>query len=161
MTESPKDIIELTEKNRKQVIEDIINKSNGTKIDAIKFYYHVPQSSKGGMSFICDQYTYDQFINSSLDEMERLARTTQSPIPYSKKDMKRIRGIIMNDNMIFETLSKLSETSKRKEPCYIYLDANNQIKERKLSKLDSAASIYINRTIYRNPVKLIHDSIFG
>ncbi len=80
--------IELTEKNRKQVIEEIINKSNGTMIDAIKFYYHVPQSSKGGMSFRCDQYTYDQFINSSLDEMERLARTTPSPIPYSKKDMK-------------------------------------------------------------------------
>ena len=39
--------IELTEKNRKQVIEDIINKSNGTMIDAIKFYIHVPQSSKG------------------------------------------------------------------------------------------------------------------
>ena len=58
--------IELTEKNRKQIIEDIINKSNGTMIDNIKFYYHVPQSSKGGMSFRCDQYTYDQFINSRL-----------------------------------------------------------------------------------------------
>jgi hypothetical protein len=43
--------IELTEKNRKQVIEDIINKCNGTFIDNIKFYYHVPQSSKGCMSF--------------------------------------------------------------------------------------------------------------
>jgi hypothetical protein len=84
--------IELTEKNRKQIIEDIINKSNGTMIDAIKFYYHVPQSSKGGMSFRCDQYTYDQFINSSLDEMERLARTTPSPIPYSKKDQKQYMG---------------------------------------------------------------------
>ena len=84
--------IELTEKNRKQIIEDIINKSNGTLIDAIKFYYHVPQSSKGGMSFRCDQYSYDQFINSSLDEMERLARTTQSPIPYSKKDQKGYMG---------------------------------------------------------------------
>jgi hypothetical protein len=80
--------IELTEKNRKQVIEDIVNKCNGTMIDDIKFYYHVPQSSKGGMSFRCDQYTYDQFINSSSDEMERLARTTPSPILYSKKDMK-------------------------------------------------------------------------
>ncbi len=84
--------IELTEKNRKQVIEEIVNKSNGTMIDSIKFYYHVPQSSKGGMSFRCDQYTYDQFINSSLDEMERLARTTPSPIPYSKKDMKGYMG---------------------------------------------------------------------
>jgi hypothetical protein len=84
--------IELTEKNRKQIIEDIINKSNGTMIDAIKFYYHVPPSSKGGMSFRCDQYTYDQFINSSLEEMERLARTTQSPIPYSSKDKKGYMG---------------------------------------------------------------------
>jgi hypothetical protein len=84
--------IELTEKNRKQVIEDIINKCNGTIIDFIKFYYHVPQSSKGGMSFRCDQYTYDQFINSSLDEMERLARSTPSPIPYSSKDKKQYMG---------------------------------------------------------------------
>jgi hypothetical protein len=53
---------------------------------------HVPQSSKGGPSIRCDQYTYDQFINSSLDEMERLARTTPSPIPYSKKDMKGYMG---------------------------------------------------------------------
>jgi hypothetical protein len=70
------------------VIEDIINKSNGTMIDDIKFYYHVPASAKGGMSFRCDQFTYDQFINSSLDELERLARTTPSPIPYSSKDKK-------------------------------------------------------------------------
>jgi hypothetical protein len=84
--------IELTDKNRKEFIEKIINESNGTIIEAIKFYYHVPQSSKGGMSFRCDQYTYDQFINSSLDEMERLARTTQSPIPYSKKDTKGYMG---------------------------------------------------------------------
>ena len=85
--------IELTEKNRKQIIEDVINKSNGTMIDAIKFYYHVPQSNKGGPSFRCDQYTYDQFINSSLDEMERIARTTPSPIPYSNKDKKAIHGL--------------------------------------------------------------------
>jgi hypothetical protein len=84
--------IELTEKNRKSTIENIINKSIGTMIDAIKFYYHVPQSSKGGMSFRCDQYTYDQFINSSLDEMERLARSTQSSIPYSSKDQKGYMG---------------------------------------------------------------------
>jgi hypothetical protein len=83
--------IELTEKNRKQIIEDIINKSNGTMIDAIKFYYHVP-ASKGGMSFRSNLFSYDQFINSSLDEMERLARTTPSPIPYSKKDMKGYMG---------------------------------------------------------------------
>jgi hypothetical protein len=83
--------IELTEKNRKQVIEDIINKSNGTSIDAIKFYYHVPES-KGGMSFRSNLFTYDQFINSSLDEMERIARSTPSPIPYSSKDKKGYMG---------------------------------------------------------------------
>ena len=75
---------------------------------------------------------------------------------------------------IFETLKMLSdnqrlrsnsaskkETSKRKDPSYIYLDDNNQIKEIPLSKLDSAASVYINRTTYKNPLKLVHDSIFG
>jgi hypothetical protein len=79
--------IELTGKNRKQVIEDIINKSNGTFIENIKFYGHFPGSIKGP-PFRCNQFTYDQFINCSLDELERLARTSQTPIPYSKKDMK-------------------------------------------------------------------------
>jgi hypothetical protein len=62
---------------------------------------------------------------------------------------------------IFETLKKLSkkDNQERKDPSYIYLE-DNQVKERKLSELlDSAASVYINRTIY-NPAKLIHDSIF-
>ena len=104
--------IELNEKNRKQIIEDIINKSNGTMIDNIKFYYHVPQSSKGGMSFRCDQYTYDQLINSSLDEMERLARTTPSPIPYSKKDKNNTWDKIMS---IFETLKELTDNQRKKE----------------------------------------------
>lgn len=71
---------------------------------------------------------------------------------------------------IFETLKRLSDEprknsdldSKRKEPCYIYRDEQtNQIKEVPLSKLDSAGSAYINRTVYKNPLKLIHDSIFG
>jgi hypothetical protein len=35
-----------------------------------------------------NQFTYDQFINCSLDELERLARTSQTPIPYSSKDKK-------------------------------------------------------------------------
>jgi hypothetical protein len=84
----------------------------------------------------------------------------------------------MNDNIIFETLKELSkresrrsnsqkvqpnndrQTTKRKEPCYIYRDEQTkQIKEVALSKLDSAGA-YINRT-YKNPLKLIHDSIFG
>jgi hypothetical protein len=73
----------------------------------------------------------------------------------------------MNDNMIFETLKELhkkesNDNSKRKEPCCIYRDEEtNQIKEVPLSKLDSAGSAYINRTTYKNPLRLIHDSIFG
>ncbi|TLX84451.1 MAG: hypothetical protein E6L04_06855 [Thaumarchaeota archaeon] len=76
----------------------------------------------------------------------------------------------MNDN-IFETLKGLSrkreqkdnQTCKRKDPSYIYLDENNQIKEIPLSNLNPAASVYINITMnynYKNPAKLIHDSIF-
>jgi hypothetical protein len=74
---------------------------------------------------------------------------------------------------IFETLKKLSDnqrkqeskskhdqTGKRKEPCGNYLDEkDNQIKEIPL-KLDSAGAL-INRTIYKNPARLIRDSIFG
>lgn len=76
--------------------------------------------------------------------------------------------------MLFETLKKLSDeqrkresnikddqTSKRKDASYIYLDEqDNQIKEIPFSKLDSAASVYINRTMNYNS-KLIHDFIFG
>lgn len=79
--------IELTDKNRKQVIEDIINKSNGSAIDNIIFYEHFTGSIKGP-PFRCNQSTYDQFINSSFDELERLARTSQTTIPYSCKDKK-------------------------------------------------------------------------
>jgi hypothetical protein len=50
--------------------------------------------------------------------------------------------------------------SKRKDPSYIYLDENNQIKEIPLSKLDSAGAL-INRTVYKNPAKLIHEFMFG
>jgi hypothetical protein len=75
-------------------------------------------------------------------------------------------------NSIFETLKELSDnqhnhskdnqTTKRKDPSYIYLDKNNQIKEIPLSKLDSAASALTNRTMnYKNPAKIIHVSIFG
>jgi len=83
--------IELTDKTRKQVIEDIINNAAGTYIEEIKFYYQVPSSVKGA-SFRCDLFTYDQFINSSLDELENLARTTPSPIRYSIKDKKDYMG---------------------------------------------------------------------
>ena len=63
---------------------------------------------------------------------------------------------------IFETLSKLSkkDNQERKPASYIYLE-DNQVKERKLSELlDSAASVYINRTMNYKSAKLIHDSIF-
>jgi hypothetical protein len=65
----------------------------------------------------------------------------------------------MNDN-IFETLKELGrkkeskvlrsnsadQHSKRKDPSYIFLDENNQVKEIPLSKLDSAGAS-INRTM--------------
>lgn len=74
---------------------------------------------------------------------------------------------------IFETLKELSDnqrkketkdnqTTKRKDPSYIYLDEDNRIKVIPLSKLDSSASVYISRTMnYKNPAKLIQDLIFG
>jgi hypothetical protein len=78
--------IELTDKNRKQVIEDMINNATGTYRDEIKFYYDVPDSNKG-MGFRCGIYTFDTWLNSSLDELENLARTTVSPL-HSAKDKK-------------------------------------------------------------------------
>ena len=82
--------IELTDKNRKQVIQDIINKSNGTMIDQIKFYYQIPDSVKG-QGHRDGNYTYDQFINSSPEEMENIAWTR--PLPhYANKDNKVYHG---------------------------------------------------------------------
>jgi hypothetical protein len=84
--------IELTDKNRKQIIEDIINSSNGTIIDEILFYGHFLQSVKG-IAFRCNIFTHDQFINSSMEELERLGRTTPSPaLRYSDKDKKGYHG---------------------------------------------------------------------
>jgi hypothetical protein len=83
--------IELTDKNRKQVIEDIINNSNGTIINEILFYGHFSQSVKGA-AFRCNIFTHDQFINSSFDELETLGRTTPSPSRYSDKDKKGYHG---------------------------------------------------------------------
>ena len=83
--------IELTDKNRKQVIEEIINNATGTYTDEIKFYYQVPNTSNA-MGFRCGIYTYDQFINSSSDELERLARTTPSNLEHSIKDNKTYHG---------------------------------------------------------------------
>jgi hypothetical protein len=63
----------------------------------------------------------------------------------------------MNDNMIYETLKKLSE-SQRKPASYIYFDEQtNQIKEIPLSK-DMAASALMK---YKNPAKEIHNFMFG
>ena len=83
--------IELTDKNRKEIVETIINDATGTFKDEIKFYYEVPTRGNA-MGFRCGIYTYDQFINSSLDEMERLARTTPSHLDHSKKDTKGYHG---------------------------------------------------------------------
>ena len=84
--------IELTDKNRKQIIEDIINNSNGTIIDEILFYGHFLQSVKG-IAFRSNIFTYDQCINSSIEELERVGRTTPSPsLRYSDKDKKGYRG---------------------------------------------------------------------
>lgn len=88
--------IEITDKNRKKVIEDIINKSNSNP-EEIKYYYHVPDTLKGS-GFRCSIYTYDQFINSSSSEMEHLARSTPSPYhkmleqQYLAKDSKPYMG---------------------------------------------------------------------
>lgn len=52
---------------------------------------------------------------------------------------------------------------QRKQPSYIFLDEKtNEINEKPL-KLDSSASAYINKTMkkYRDPARLIRDSIFG
>jgi hypothetical protein len=82
--------IELTDKNRKKVIEDIFNKSNSNP-EEILYYYHVPASSRGS-SFRCSIFTYDQFINSSMEELENLARATPSPIKHLVKDSKEYHG---------------------------------------------------------------------
>lgn len=86
--------IELTDKNRKQIIEDIINNSNGTIIDEILFYGHFT-NSRLGPSFRCDKYTYDQFINSSMEELERLGCKEGGPqgnAPRPTKDVKGYHG---------------------------------------------------------------------
>lgn len=82
--------IELTEKNRKKVIEDIVNKSSSNPENII-YYYHVPQTAKG-IPFRCSIYTYDQFINSSMEELENLARKTPSPVQHLVKDRKDYHG---------------------------------------------------------------------
>jgi hypothetical protein len=82
--------IEVTDKNRKQIIEDIIYNATDTYIDEIKFYYEIPDSNKG-RGFRCNIYTFDTWLNSSLDELEDLARTTPTPL-HSSKDNKAYHG---------------------------------------------------------------------
>ncbi len=82
--------IELTEKNRKKIIEDIVNKSNSSP-ESILYYFHVPLTAKGS-PFRCAIYTYDQFINSSMEELENLARKTPSPVQHLVKDRKDYHG---------------------------------------------------------------------
>ena len=86
--------IELTVQNRKKIIEEIINNATGTHIDEIKFYYQIQESNKGP-AFRCANYTYDQFINASPEEMESLARKEGGPqgnIPRPNKDNKNYHG---------------------------------------------------------------------
>lgn len=79
--------IELTDKNRSKIIQDIINNSNGTIIDEILFYGHFLNSPQGP-AFRCNIFTYDQFINSSFEELENLGRTTPSLARHLIKDKK-------------------------------------------------------------------------
>jgi len=83
--------IELTDKNRKQVIQDIINKSNGTLPENVLYYYHVPNSPRG-MGFRCSIFTYDQILNSSPSELENIARSTPSPMQHLVRDKKQYIG---------------------------------------------------------------------
>jgi hypothetical protein len=78
---------DVTKDNRKQIIEQLINEATGTFRDEIIFYYEVPNESNA-MGFRCSIYSYDQFINSSSEEMIRLARTTPSQLQHSIKDRK-------------------------------------------------------------------------
>lgn len=74
---------------------DIINKCNGTIIDKIIWYAHFPDSAKG-RAFRCNLFSYEQFINSSFDELERLAWKEGGPqgtfVPYDSKDNKGYHG---------------------------------------------------------------------
>lgn len=66
----------------------------------------------------------------------------------------------MIDMNISDTLKKLKD-EERKQPMRIYKDEKTgQIIEEPLSKLDSAGSALINRTVYKNPAKIIYNSIF-
>jgi hypothetical protein len=82
--------IVLTDKNRRQIIDKIINNATGTYRDEILFYYQVPSSVKGS-GHRDGNYTYDQFINSSPEEMENLAWSRPLPL-HANKDRKGYMG---------------------------------------------------------------------
>jgi hypothetical protein len=82
--------IELKEKTRRQTIDKIINNATGTYRDEILFYYQVPSSVKGA-GHRDGSYTYDQFINSSPEEMEHIAWTRPLPL-HANKDRKGYMG---------------------------------------------------------------------
>ena len=82
--------IELTDKNRKDVISSIINAATGSFTDEIIFYYEVPDSIKGG-AHRDGSYSYSEFINSSPEEMENLT-WSKPPILHASKDKKSYMG---------------------------------------------------------------------
>lgn len=86
--------IELSDSNRKKIIENMINDATGTYRDEIKFYYQIQDSNKGA-GFRCAYYSFDQFLNSSPYEMESLARKEGGPqgnAPRPNKDNKGYHG---------------------------------------------------------------------
>jgi hypothetical protein len=72
----------------------------------------------------------------------------------------------MYKNNLFESLKEIVDNQnknkkKRLEPKTIYLDENNEIKEKPLPLNDSSTNALINHTIKKiKQAKLIHDSIF-
>jgi hypothetical protein len=82
--------IELTDKNRKQVIQDIINRATGTYTDDILFYFQVPTSIRGS-GHRDSNYSYGEFISSSPEEMENLAWSRPLPL-HANKDRKGYLG---------------------------------------------------------------------
>jgi len=51
-----------------------------------------PCQSAKGIAFVSNTLTYDQFINSSFEELENLGRTTPSPARHLIKDKKSYMG---------------------------------------------------------------------
>lgn len=82
--------IQLTDKNRRQIVDDFINRATGTYRDDILFYYQVPDSVRGS-GHRDGGYTYEQFINSSPEEMENLAWSRPLPL-HANKDRKGYMG---------------------------------------------------------------------